>query len=195
MNHKYKTSFQISLKISSQPLIKFMMHIITYSVFICMIIACRSVYIQDVKKSQKFSDIFPNETFEFKSYVNNHQLVHNHPNYTEDVYFRTDTILVIDIIILIWVFGFAWLEIKQINNYGLKEYFHLEHNFLDLTMILLYMTCYFLKFLTIWFIRKEKEKLDSSEFKKKLTDAYLQDVKIQEEIFYTLNWLNAGKLK
>ena len=157
-----------------------------------MIIACRSVYIHEVQKSQKFSDFFPNYTLEFKAYVNNDQLRLRF--HAEDFFLRTDTFLMIDIAIIIWIVGFTWLEIKQIHNHGLKDYFHLEDNFLDLTMIFLYVTCYFLKFLTIWFIRKEKEKLNSTEFKTKLFNiTNQQDVENQEEIFSTLNWLNAGK--
>ena len=164
-----------------------------YTVFICLIIACRVEYIKEENKSEKFSNKFPNKTLELKYYVNKSQLKYKFE--LDDFYFRADTFLTIDTAIIIWIIGLAWLKLKQIYTNHIKEYFHLEDNSLDLIMIVLYVVSYLLKFFTILLVRKEKRKLSSLDFWMKFKNLSQHDLETQKDVYLTFYRLNAGKNK
>lgn len=97
--------------LSTQPCVKFIMHIITYLFFICLLIASRLQYIHQEKQNKQLSKSYPNEYSIYKAYIGNKKLKYRFSE--TDLYFRVDDLSEIDILISIWILG-NQINIKSI---------------------------------------------------------------------------------
>lgn len=176
---------------STQPLIKFVNHLISYFIFIFLIISTRSEYINQEIQSEKLSILYPNRSELFKTYALNENLKYRFN--TTDFYFRSDNLDKIDILISIWIVGFILNEIYQLFNIGFKYYFFLICNYLDIGLISCYVLSYCIKFYTIILIKNQKKLIESDTFWLNITRLNESDINSQLNIFNTFYWLNADR--
>lgn len=86
---------------SSQPCIRFLMHLITYFAFVCLIIASRFEYIKTEKENKLFSILYPKQHKILKSHIENKTFDYH----SSDFYIRNDRLNKIDKLILVWIIG------------------------------------------------------------------------------------------
>jgi hypothetical protein len=178
---------------SNQPFLKFLNHIISYFVFVCLIILTH--YSQYTKKHEiefmKFSLVYPNRSDLFKSYANNEKLKYRFT--VNDFYFRSDNLDLTDIFLLIWLIGFIKNEIKQIYNNGFQNYIFFINNYLDISFILFFLLSFSIKFYTIYLIQIHKNKILNEDFWNRIVNLNESNIKDQQHVYSTFYWLNADR--
>ncbi|CAF1556535.1 unnamed protein product [Rotaria magnacalcarata] len=181
-----------------QPCIKFIGHIISYAIFIVLIIVSSLLFAGELKKPlTKLSVRYPGLSLALNQSLTN---AHNSSNGfdcdiypDDDLYFRANRPTWIDITISVFVIGFLWHEIKQAYNDGLQDYFLSWNNIVDSCMNILYLSSFALKYYVIYQVIDSTRRLGDPNFQKKLEDICGLPKAEQLNIYYTFYWLNADR--
>ena len=90
-------------KFMSLPYIKFITNILSYLLFIVLIVISSLKDPDNERHRDKFSVIYRDRVDIFEHYVENHDLIYRF--HVNDFYFRKDEPFVVDIIICVWLLG------------------------------------------------------------------------------------------
>jgi hypothetical protein len=90
-------------KFMSLPFIKFITNILSYLIFVILIVISSLKNPDNQKHRDKFSVVYHDRLDIFKHYVENHDLTYRFQ--VDDFYFRKDQVFVVDIIICVWLLG------------------------------------------------------------------------------------------
>ncbi|CAF2912362.1 unnamed protein product [Rotaria sp. Silwood2] len=141
-----------------QPCIKFIGHIISYAIFIVLIIVSSLLFASELKKQSTHLSHYKNISFALNQSLTNAKDLSAtggdcdiYPN--DDLVFRAHKPTWIDITISVFVVGFLWHEIKQAYNDGLQDYFLSWNNIVDSCMNILYLSSFALKYYVIYQVR------------------------------------------
>ena len=86
-------------------------------------------------------------------------------------------------------------EIKLIYRYGFKEYFYSWSNMFNVSMYILFVSSFSLKFYTMILINIEKNKLSDPSFWSNVNSLNrINDLNIQIDVFQVFYWLNDGNI-
>ncbi|CAF0736641.1 unnamed protein product [Rotaria sordida] len=181
-----------------QPCIKFIGHIISYAIFIVLIIVSSLLFAVELEKplkrlSSNYShiSIALNRSMTNANNLSNPDECYLYPNV--DLIFRADRPTWIDITISVFVIGFLWHEIKQAYNDGLQDYFLSWNNIIDSCMNILYLSSFALKYYVIYQVIHATKKLGDRDFQTKIENICELSKSEQLNIYRTFYWLNADR--
>ena len=75
-----------------------------------------------------------------------------------------------------------------------KIYFISSSNIMNLSMCVIYLCSYGLKYSTIIIVALKRAQISHTDFWAKVSSLEFNDIKSQKDVFETFYWLNAGKL-
>ncbi|CAF4832795.1 unnamed protein product [Rotaria sp. Silwood1] len=181
-----------------QPCIKFIGHIISYAIFIVLIIVSSLLFASELKnQSKRLSTLHPNISLALNQSItnaNNSSAIKDCDIYPDDdLYFRANKPTWIDITISVFVVGFLWHEIKQAYNDGLQDYFLSWNNIVDSCMNILYLSSFALKYYVIYQVIHATKKLSDNAFESKIENICSLSKSDQLDIYRTFYWLNADR--
>jgi hypothetical protein len=86
-----------------------------------------------------------------------------------------------------------WQEIKEIYNYGIKDYLRSWNNIVNSAMNILYFAAFGLKYYTMLIVRLNINKLNSEAFWREIVSVNETELDKQIDIYQTFYWLNNGR--
>ncbi|KAL3860514.1 hypothetical protein ACJMK2_010633 [Sinanodonta woodiana] len=117
------------------PCIKFIGHTMSFLCFLAIIFA--SSILQMPSSKLNISELDPLGAHYEEFYPNTTQLGFQFP---PDFKLRSFQLQPINLVLPLWILGMLWLEVKQLYSEGIYDYFNTLFNYLDLTVLTLYIT-------------------------------------------------------
>ncbi|KAL3860515.1 hypothetical protein ACJMK2_010634 [Sinanodonta woodiana] len=125
----------------SVPCIKFIGHTLSFFSFLTIIFA--SSILEMASSNINISELDP-----IGAHYRNFQLNSSHLRFQfpSDFKLRAFELQPINILLTLWILGMLWLEVKQLYSEGIYEYFNTLFNYLDLTVLTLYITSFAVRY-------------------------------------------------
>jgi hypothetical protein len=194
-----------------QPFVKFITFTTSYVILVFLVLYSSLHFPMDEVNRVQFSVEYPEFYENFTVYTSNSNLTYYFP--VNDFFIRRNTPSMPDIILCIWLIGiyiiFRFLfanifndiliiglignEIKLIFRYGFKEYFYSWSNMFNVSMYILFVSSFSLKFYTMILIRIEINKLSDPAFWSNVNSlSKVNDLNTEIDVFQVFYWLNDG---
>ena len=93
---------------------------------------------------------------------------------------------------VVFIKGFFVQELQQMYQKSLKLYFLSAFNIMNLTMSVLYMCSYGLKYFTTIYVAIKRMEIEQPEFWLEVSNLSVNNLLSQKKVYDTFYWLNAG---